>query len=70
MIRKVARRAVCRRSRERDVHNHPQKKNIGGWVYLFKSFARGVLFLHVWILVTKELTEETAIIFKIRIDLS
>ncbi len=35
---------------------------------MFNSCAQGVLFLHVRILVMKEITEETAIIFNVRID--
>jgi hypothetical protein len=58
------------RSRERDVHNHPQQKHIGGRINSFNSCARGVLFLHVRILVTKEITEETAVIFYLRVDQS
>jgi hypothetical protein len=37
---------------------------------MFNSSAGGVFFLHVRILVTKEITEEAAVIFNIRIDQS
>jgi hypothetical protein len=67
---KVTRRAVRRHSRERDVHNHPRQKHIGGQVNSFNSYARGVLFLHVRILVTKEITEDTTVIYNVRIDQS